>query len=50
MRPGGATVDRADRVTLDESVSLAFLVVLESMTTAERVAFILHGRRRKYAG
>jgi RNA polymerase sigma factor (sigma-70 family) len=41
-RPGGATVDPADRVTLDESVSMAFLVVLESMTPAERVALILH--------
>jgi RNA polymerase sigma-70 factor (ECF subfamily) len=34
--------DPADRVTLDESVNMAFLVVLESMTPAERVAFILH--------
>ncbi|KAK1179054.1 RNA polymerase sigma factor SigJ [Streptomyces sp. NBS 14/10] len=42
VRPGGATVDPADRVTLDESVNLAFLVVLESMTPAERVAFVLH--------
>lgn len=41
-RQGGATADPADRVTLDESVSMAFLVVLESMTPAERVAFILH--------
>jgi RNA polymerase sigma factor (sigma-70 family) len=41
-RAGDATVDPADRVTLDESVNLAFLVVLESMTPAERVAFILH--------
>ncbi|MGW7254226.1 RNA polymerase sigma factor SigJ [Streptomyces sp. NPDC054834] len=41
-RPGGATVDPADRVTMDESVNLAFLVLLESMTPAERVAFILH--------
>ncbi|MER7192896.1 RNA polymerase sigma factor SigJ [Streptomyces flaveolus] len=41
-RTGGAAVDPADRVTLDESVSLAFLVVLEAMTPAERVAFILH--------
>jgi RNA polymerase sigma factor (sigma-70 family) len=40
-RPG-ATADPADRVTLDESVSMAFLVVLDSMTPAERVAFILH--------
>jgi RNA polymerase sigma-70 factor (ECF subfamily) len=39
---GGATVDPADRVTLDESINMAFLVVLESMTPAERVAFILH--------
>ncbi|MFI9589440.1 RNA polymerase sigma factor SigJ [Nonomuraea sp. NPDC052265] len=34
--------DPADRVTLDESVNMAFLVVLESMTPAERVAFVLH--------
>jgi len=38
--PGGA--DPADRVTLDESISMALLVVLESMTPAERVAFVLH--------
>jgi len=41
-RPGGTTTDPADRVTLDESVSMAFLVVLESLTPAERVALILH--------
>ncbi len=41
-QPGGAVVDPADRVTLDESISMAFLVVLESMTPAERVAFVLH--------
>jgi RNA polymerase sigma-70 factor (ECF subfamily) len=41
-QPGGTTIDPADRVTLDESVTMAFLVVLESMTPAERVAFILH--------
>ena len=41
-RPGGAMADPADRVTLDESVSMAFLVVLESMTPAQRVAFVLH--------
>lgn len=35
-------VDPADRVTLDESVSMALLVVLESMTPAERVSFVLH--------
>ncbi|NYH89312.1 RNA polymerase sigma factor SigJ [Actinopolymorpha rutila] len=38
----GTTSDPADRVTLDESISMAFLVVLESMTPAERVAFVLH--------
>ncbi|TDD30360.1 sigma-70 family RNA polymerase sigma factor [Actinomadura sp. KC06] len=41
-RTGSRPVDPADRVTLDESLNLAFLVVLESMTPAERVAFILH--------
>ncbi len=41
-RPGATTADPADRVTLDESINMAFLVVLESMTPAERVAFILH--------
>jgi RNA polymerase sigma factor (sigma-70 family) len=41
-QPGGAAADPADRVTLDESVTMAFLVVLESMTPAERVAFVLH--------
>lgn len=41
-QPGGPMADPADRVTLDESVSMAFLVVLETMTPAERVAFILH--------
>jgi RNA polymerase sigma factor (sigma-70 family) len=41
-RPGGTSFDPADRVTLDESVSMAFLIVLETMTPAERVALILH--------
>ncbi|GAA4637814.1 RNA polymerase sigma factor SigJ [Actinoallomurus vinaceus] len=41
-RPDGIAFDPADRVTLDESVNMAFLVVLESMTPAERVAFVLH--------
>src|SRR5215218_3452575 len=39
---GSVAVDPADRVTLDESSNMAFLVVLEAMTPAERVAFILH--------
>ncbi|HEY8986335.1 MAG TPA: RNA polymerase sigma factor SigJ [Streptomyces sp.] len=34
--------DPADHVTLDESVTMAFLVVLDAMTPAERVAFVLH--------
>jgi RNA polymerase sigma-70 factor (ECF subfamily) len=41
-RRDGVANDPADQVTLDESVSMAFLVVLESMTPAERVAFVLH--------
>ncbi|QDP98332.1 sigma-70 family RNA polymerase sigma factor [Microlunatus elymi] len=36
------TTDPADQITLDESVNMPLLVVLESMTPAERVAFILH--------
>ena len=40
--PGGTPADPADRVTLDESVSMAFLVVLDSMTPPQRVALILH--------
>src|SRR6516165_6649876 len=31
-RPGGTPADPADRITLDESVHMAFLVVLEAMT------------------
>lgn len=41
-RLGAARLDPADRITLDESISMAFLVVLEKMTPAERVAFVLH--------
>ncbi|MFE6256657.1 RNA polymerase sigma factor SigJ [Agromyces sp. NPDC057865] len=47
--PGGAgmfanppSADPLDRVTLDESVATALLIVLESLTPAERVAFVLH--------
>ena len=39
---GGPPVDPADAVTLDESVSFAFLVALEKLTPAERVSFLLH--------
>ncbi|MFC3980588.1 RNA polymerase sigma factor SigJ [Streptosporangium jomthongense] len=38
----GQGADPADQLVLDESVAMAFLVVLESMTPAERVAFVLH--------
>ncbi|MFI2612816.1 RNA polymerase sigma factor SigJ [Kitasatospora sp. NPDC018619] len=38
----GGPEDPADLVTLDESVDMALLVVLEAMTPAERVAFVLH--------
>jgi RNA polymerase sigma-70 factor, ECF subfamily len=34
--------DPADRVTLDEEVSLALLRVLEALSPAERTAFVLH--------
>ena len=37
-----AGADPADRITLDESIDMAFLVVLDSMSPAERVAFLLH--------
>lgn len=39
---GSTARDPADHITLDESVEMAFLVVLDSMTPAERVAFMLH--------
>ena len=34
--------DPADRVTLDENVTTALLVVLEQLSPAERTAFVLH--------
>ncbi len=34
--------DPADRVTLDETVSYALMVVLETLSPAERVAWVLH--------
>lgn len=36
------SADPADRVTLDESVSMALLLVLERLSAAERTAFLLH--------
>src|SRR5215471_10881144 len=38
----GRLADPADRVTLDDSVSLALLVVLQRLSPAERVVFVLH--------
>ncbi|WP_307815374.1 RNA polymerase sigma factor SigJ [Streptomyces sp. 7-21] len=38
----GDGADPADRITLDESLSMAMLVVLESLTPAERTSFLLH--------
>jgi RNA polymerase sigma-70 factor (ECF subfamily) len=35
-------IDPVDRITLDESIDMAFMVLLDSMTPAERVAFLLH--------
>lgn len=39
---GRADADPASRVDLDESVSMALLVVLEALSPAERSAFLLH--------
>lgn len=39
--PAGPEV--ADPITLDESVTMAFLAALDAMTPAQRVAVILHG-------
>jgi RNA polymerase sigma-70 factor (ECF subfamily) len=36
------SVDPADRITLDDEVQLALLVVLQRLAPAERVAFVLH--------
>jgi RNA polymerase sigma-70 factor (ECF subfamily) len=37
-----APADPADRVTLDDSVGLALLVVLQRLSPSERVVFVLH--------
>jgi len=39
---GRSSMDPVDRVTLDDSVRLALLVVIDRMTPAERVVFVLH--------
>lgn len=38
----GHDIDPADRVTLDDSVRMAMLLVLERLSPAERAAFVLH--------
>jgi RNA polymerase sigma-70 factor (ECF subfamily) len=40
--PDAGSVDPADRVTLDDNVRLALLVVLDRLSPAERVVFVLH--------
>jgi RNA polymerase sigma-70 factor (ECF subfamily) len=35
-------IDPADRITLDDSVRMALLVVLEQLSPAERTSFVLH--------
>jgi RNA polymerase sigma-70 factor, ECF subfamily len=40
--PDGREPDPAERVTLDDSVRMALLVVLERLTPNERAAFVLH--------
>ncbi|GHE38940.1 RNA polymerase sigma factor SigJ [Streptomyces griseoaurantiacus] len=39
---GRSAADPLDRVTLDDAVGMALLTVLEAMTPAERVTFVLH--------
>lgn len=40
--PSSPTADPADRITLDETVSFALLVVLETLSPPERTAWVLH--------
>jgi RNA polymerase sigma factor (sigma-70 family) len=40
--PSDSLADPAELLLLEESITMAFLVVCESMTPAERVAFVLH--------
>lgn len=42
VAPGDTGADPADIVTLDESVRMALLIVLERLTPAERAVFVLH--------
>ena len=40
--PDATAIDPAERVTLDDSVRMALLVVLEQLSPAERTSFVLH--------
>ncbi|MDQ0406926.1 MULTISPECIES: RNA polymerase sigma factor SigJ [unclassified Streptomyces] len=42
LNSGRLAADPLERVTLDDAVSMALLTVLEAMTPAERVTFVLH--------
>ncbi len=42
LEPRSTALDPAERVTLDDSVRFALLAVMEQLTPAERVAFVLH--------
>ena len=42
IQTSGEDLDPADRVTLDDSVRMAMLLVLERLSPAERAAFVLH--------
>jgi len=42
IQPPGEEFDPAERVTLDDSVRMALLVVLERLSPAERGVFVLH--------
>jgi RNA polymerase sigma-70 factor (ECF subfamily) len=41
-RPADDTPDPADRVTLDDTIGMALLVVLQQLSPAERAVFVLH--------
>ncbi len=42
IQPPGVETDPIDRVTLDDSVRMALMIVLERLSPAERAAFVLH--------
>ena len=42
VEPVDRVIDPADRITLDDSVRIAMLLVMERLSPAERAAFVLH--------